>query len=208
VKPSHLWIAGGIALGAGVLYVLNAGTISALQLVTIAPKLRTRPDLVAAHLPHINAALPAIGGGPKTRAMFLAQALMETDQLLGVTEYASGWDYDPSVNPSLAKKLGNVGVGSGPKYRGRGVPHCTGAFNYGEAGKALGLPLLEQPDLAALPENAWRIGVWYWRKHNLTPLAEAGDLLAVTKKINGGTNGIDARQAFLARALPALGVPA
>lgn len=68
---------------------------------------------------------------------------------------------------------------------------------------ALGLDLVNNPDLAAEPENAAKIAAWYWKKNKLSDAAQQGDVLSVTKKINGGTNGLDDREKKYAKYLAA-----
>lgn len=89
-------------------------------------------------------------------------------------------------------RLGNTAPGDGYKYRGRGFIQLTGKDNYAAAGKALGVDLVNRPDLAAQPEIAARIALWYWRSRVGT-LGASGDVVAVTKRINGGTIGLDDR---------------
>ena len=71
------------------------------------------------------------------------------------------------------------------------------------AGAALGLPLEAQPELAATIENAARVAAWYWN-NGCTPLADAGHFEALTRRINGGTNGLEDRIERYKRALGAL----
>ncbi len=101
----------------------------------------------------------------------------------------------------------------GWKYRGRGIFQLTFHDNYAAAGKALGLDLVANPALAAIPANAVRIAGWYWNGRNLSDIAdldgklwkdEKGNLAItvahrITKLINGGFNGIDSRLALLAK---------
>src|SRR5690606_25370634 len=87
------------------------------------------------------------------------------------------------------RDLGNAQPGDGRRYKGRGPIQLTGRANYRAAGKALGLPLEEQPELAAMPEHGFRIAAWYWTMRKLNPLADQGNFLAITVAINGGLNG-------------------
>jgi predicted chitinase len=81
----------------------------------------------------------------------------------------------------------------GARYHGRGPIQLTHDYNYRAAGKALGLPLLEHPELAAKPENGFRIAVWFWVTHGLNGLADKGQFRAISIRINGGLNGIKDR---------------
>jgi putative chitinase len=90
-------------------------------------------------------------------------------------------------------RMGNDEHGDGYTYRGRGYMQLTGKENYAAAGKALGLDLVKNPDLASTPENASKIATWYWE--NRVPEKAHGDVKAATLAINGGYNGLDTRQA-------------
>ena len=85
-------------------------------------------------------------------------------------------------------RMGNDDAGDGYLYRGRGFTQLTGEDNYRAAGTALNLDLVNNPDLAAQPENASRIAVWYWQ--NRVPAADRDDVSAATRAVNGGENGL------------------
>jgi len=87
-------------------------------------------------------------------------------------------------------RMGNVQPGDGWRYRGRGLVHLTGRENYQRAQTATGIALVSNPDLAADPEIAVRLAVWYWNSKNLNLLADVDNCTALTKRINGGTNGL------------------
>lgn len=91
------------------------------------------------------------------------------------------------------KNLGNTEYGDGYAYRGRGLIQLTGKANYKKAGDSLGVDLVANPDLVATPEYAALTAGWFWSANNLNALADAKDLLGMTKKINGGTIGIEHR---------------
>ena len=65
-------------------------------------------------------------------------------------------------------------------------------------------PVLEKPELLEEPELCVDVSMWYWQMHGLNELADADKVVRITKKINGGTNGLASRKKFLARALKAL----
>lgn len=137
-------------------------------------------------------------------AAFLAQLGHESGSFRYLVEHASGLAYEPHTR--VGAKLGNTQEGDGPRYKGRGWIQLTGRANYRAAGQALGLPLEDQPELASDVATAARVAAWYWRTRGCAPLADAGDFVALTRKINGGTNGLADRQARYARACNALGV--
>jgi predicted chitinase len=90
-------------------------------------------------------------------------------------------------------KMGNDQAGDAEKYKGRGFVQLTGKSNYAEYGKALGVDLVGNPDLAADPNIAQQIAVLYWKKKGLGEKARAGNFDAVTQGINGGMNGAEDR---------------
>ena len=151
----------------------------------------------------LNAALrEAYINDPLEVAHFLAQVLHETGGLKWLEEI---WGpSEAQMRYESRADLGNVLPGDGYLYRGRGLIHLTGRNNYQRAGRALGLPLETQPELAALPEHAARIACWYWNSRGIGKRALADDLEAVTRAVNGGVNGLADRAAWLARAKAAL----
>jgi predicted chitinase len=121
--------------------------------------------------------------------MWLAQAGHESLSLLYFEEIADGSAYEGR------KDLGNTQPGDGKKYKGRGPIQITGRYNYTKAQESLGLPLVDQPQLAADPFGAaFDISAWWWWANGLNAISDTGDVVAATKKINGGTNGLPDRQ--------------
>jgi predicted chitinase len=94
-------------------------------------------------------------------------------------------------------RMGNNQPGDGYRYRGRGYIQLTGRENYTSAGRALGLDLAGNPDLAAEPANAARIAVWYWQQR--IPAHQREDVLEATHRVNGGEEGLDRRFAQFER---------
>jgi putative chitinase len=88
---------------------------------------------------------------------------------------------------------GNDESGDGWRYHGRGYIQLTGKDNYRAAGEALELDLIGHPELAADPQNASRIAVWYWE--NRVPEAAREDVRAATRAVNGKYNGLEDREA-------------
>lgn len=95
--------------------------------------------------------------------------------------------------------------GDGWRFRGRGILQLTGAANYHHASQALGVDFIMEPDLVATPEYAALTAGWFWDTHKLNALAESGNNLALTKRINGGTIGLDDRIKHTNQALVVLG---
>lgn len=130
-------------------------------------------------------------------AAFLSQAAHETGNYayfgeLGNADYFN--KYDPQYAPKKAKELGNTEYGDGYKYRGRGYLHLTGRANYKKAGDALGLPLVDDPDLAANPRIAAYIAVWYWNKRVKPRVDNFKDVKQVTVPINPSLAGLQDRE--------------
>lgn len=154
------------------------------------------PKRVDRFLPHLNATLDEFEiNTPQRIRMFLAQIGHESGQLRYVRELASGAAYEGR------KDLGNTEPGDGVRYKGRGLIQITGRSNYALASLALGLPLLEKPELLEEDRNACRSAGWFWYKSNLNSLADMGLFREVTKRINGGYNGYADRYKLYQRAL-------
>ena len=144
--------------------------------------------------------------GLKRVAAFIAQVGHESGQFryvreLGNNQYLSKYD-----TGSLAKRLGNTpeADGDGQKYRGRGLIQITGRANYVECGEALGLDLINHPELLEKPQHASMSAAWFCATRGLNTLADAGKFDTITRRINGGQNGAADRQALYARALKVL----
>lgn len=130
-------------------------------------------------------------------AQLMAQAAHESLNFKKLTEIGSKnyfKQYDPKYNPRKAKILGNTKVGDGERYKGRGYLQITGRWNYTAAGKALGLPLAEQPELLEDPSVAAKVSLWYWEKRVRPKVTDFSDVTAVTKTINTGLKGLDDRE--------------
>ena len=152
-----------------------------------------------AYLPLLNRAMAEAGINTRQRkAMFLAQLAHESVQLRYFEEIASGAAYEGRSD------LGNVRPGDGVRYKGRGPIQLTGRANYRAAGRALGLPLEQRPTLAARPSVGFRTAAWYWKSRGLNAWADAGNFNEVTRRINGGYNGLSDRLAYYRRALRVL----
>jgi predicted chitinase len=141
----------------------------------------------------------AIKAGIRGRelAQFMAQIKHESADFsrmkeIGGTQYFAN-RYDPRLAPNTARILGNTKPGDGVKYHGRGYIQITGRDNYRKAGQALNLPLEQKPEMAATPEVAARIAVWYWKTRVKPNVANFNDTELVTKYINPALRGIKDR---------------
>lgn len=162
------------------------------QLVAIMPYARPR---AATFLAPLNAAMLEFGiTTPARQASFLSQVGHESGSLAYVRELASGAAYEGR------RDLGNTLPGDGVRYKGRGLIQITGRANYAACGKALGLDLLAKPELLEQIVNACRSAGWFWQSNGLNALADAGDQVRVTQRVNGGTNGLAERLALFAAA--------
>ena len=121
-------------------------------------------------------------------------------------EMAQPYHRNPEAiaNHVYANRMGNgdEDSGDGWNFRGRGLIQLTGRDNYRACGEALGADLESDPDLVSQPMYAALSAGWFWHKNHLNNIAQ--DITAVTKKINGGTHGLEDRVARTQRALDAL----
>lgn len=99
---------------------------------------------------------------------------------------------------------GDEASGDGWRYHGRGLIQLTGRANYKAAGDALGADLVGDPNLVANERYAALTAGWFWKTHGLNELADAHDNVAITKRINGGTIGLDDRVAHTTQAMHVL----
>lgn len=153
----------------------------------------------------LNAAMQQYGvTTPHRQAAFLAQIGHESARLRYVREL---WGPTPAQRRyEWRKDLGNVQPGDGKKFMGRGLIQVTGRANYARCAQALGLPLLERPQLLEHPKHAADSAGWFWQSNGLNVYADRGDFIGLTRRINGGTNGLADRQALWARCKKVLGV--
>jgi putative chitinase len=135
---------------------------------------------------------------PLRIAHFMGQVTHECAGFRTTEEFASGAAYEGRLD------LGNTEKGDGRRFKGRGLIQLTGRANYREMGATLGLPLEDEPERAAEPLLSLRIACEYWKSRNINDPADADDLLEVTRRVNGGLNGLEERREFLRRAKTAL----
>lgn len=102
------------------------------------------------------------------------------------------------ANLCYSSRMGNgpAESGEGFLYIGRGIKQLTGKDNYTRCGAALGVDLVSNPDLLLEPIYAARSAGWFWKTNNLSKFADVGDIKGMTKVINGGYIGLEARQAL------------
>ena len=135
----------------------------------------------------------------------LAQVKAETGQFRHMEEQPPQGARNPqryfAKKYDRKKILGNVRPGDGYRFRGRGYIQLTGRDNYTRAGRALGLDLVNNPDLAAEPHNAARIAIWFW-KNRVAPRVtdfDSASVQDVTRGINPAQKGAEKRAAYFQR---------
>jgi putative chitinase len=180
----------------------NTGGVSNAQLAKIMPG--ASQATISKYAPYLNQAMQQAGiNTPARQAAFLAQLGHESGSFKYMQELASGSAYEGR------KDLGNTQPGDGVKYKGRGPIQITGRANYAAAGKALGIDLINHPELAATPQVGFQTAAWYWNTHNLNQYADQNTQASfnkITKAINGGYNGAADRDARWNTAKQQLGV--
>lgn len=106
------------------------------------------------------------------------------------------------ANKVYGGRMGNVAPGDGYKFRGRGLIQVTGRSNYAAVGHALNMDLIGSPELLAEPDIALRASIAWWEGN--IPDGIMGDITRVTKRVNGGTHGLDDRRQLTDKARGAL----
>ena len=198
--------------------------ITAQQLLQMLPNAGRQAGVF---VPVLNAAMGKYGIVTRLRiAAFIAQIGHESGQLTRLVEnlnysaeglmktWPSRFDLvrataaarkpEQIANIVYADRMGNTAPGDGWKYRGRGLIQTTGKTNYVACGDALGVGLINHPELLEQPQYAALSAAWYWSVNGLNTLADAGDLTKITRRINGGLNGQADRQALYDKALKVL----
>jgi putative chitinase len=134
---------------------------------------------------------------PLRQAHFLAQTGHECGDLVYTEELASGQAYE------WRRDLGNIQAGDGPNFKGRGLIQLTGRANYAAYSRDTGIDYTQPANwgkISSDPAVAADVAGWFWKRNNLNALADADDLEAITRRINGGLNGLNDRQAHYTRA--------
>ncbi len=116
-----------------------------------------------------------------------------------------GYAHKPEkiANRVYANRMGNgdENSGEGWKYRGRGFIQITGKENYHRLSNDTDLDCLKNPDLLLEEPNAMLSALWFWNLKGLNALADKNDIILITKRINGGLNGIEHRKELLKKYL-------
>ena len=190
-------------------------------------KLMPKALYIPTYLPFLNKWMPLYGITIKPRIChFLSQVAHESCQLNVVQENLNYSvqgllsTFPTHFNLETAKQYarrpieianhiyanrngnGNEKSGDGWKYRGRGAIQLTFKDNYRLSGQDWGVDLVSHPELLALPENIIRSACWFWWKNGLNHLVDDGATVEeITRKVNGGRNGLSERKAYYEKAL-------
>jgi putative chitinase len=124
-------------------------------------------------------------------------------------EYCSKPNKQAAIaNRVYASRMGNgdEASGDGYKYRGRGLIQLTGKSNYIAFADSLEISPEDASDYLATFEGAAQSACWFWEANNLNQWADKGDIVTLTKRINGGTIGLEDRIKHYEHALHVLGV--
>lgn len=137
---------------------------------------------------------------PLRLAHFLAQIGHESGELRYTEELASGVAYEGR------KDLGNCHNGDGVRFKGRGLIQLTGRANYSAFSRYIGVDYVAHPELVKEPTTAVAVSCWFWHLRQLNRYADNDDIKAITRRVNGGYNGLDSRQVYLTRAKKVFGI--
>lgn len=179
----------------------------------------------------LNEAMDKFGiDTPARQAMFLAQCCHESGHFRLTQENLNYKaeslsrvfpkyfrDKDPEDYAKQPEKIANLVYGNrmgngdeesgdGWRFHGRGLIQLTGKDNYEALGEAIGKDLTAEPDFVASPEGAALSAAWFWHKNNLNHFADADDIVSCTKRVNGGTIGLEERKELYEGAKRAFGV--
>lgn len=124
---------------------------------------------------------------PLRAAHFLSQIIHESGSFKYTKEIADGSAYEGR------KDLGNTQKGDGVRYKGRGMIQITGRANYKAYSNYTKIDFVNNPQKLEELKHAIDSAGWFWKTRNLNELADKDDVVAITKRINGGKNGLDSR---------------
>ncbi len=141
----------------------------------------------AVHFPNYG-----IMESPLRLAHFMAQLMHESGKFRYMEEIASGAAYEGR------RDLGNLQPGDGKRYKGRGPIQITGRNNYRKYGRKIGIDIEAEPTLAANPSIGLHLALEFWKMNGLNAFADQDDIRTVTRRINGGYNGLEDRKKNLA----------
>jgi putative chitinase len=167
------------------------------------------PGQAARYVEHLNRMMEKYEINTRLRqAHFLAQICHGSGRFVFNKELGGPTARQKRYEPvtSLSRTLGNTEPGDGFRFRGRGLIQLTGRANYTKyaeyLSETLGRTVTAEEVAALLEEDKWTADVagWFWTSRKLNEWADQDDILEITRRINGGFNGINDRRAFLAKA--------
>ena len=112
------------------------------------------------------------------------------ERMIGNTIYGGAWG---------VKNLGNTAPDDGYNFRGTGLLQMTGRGSRTTIGRSLGVDLVDNPANGADPKYLLAIACEEWNEKGCNPFADKDDILTITRRINGGTNGLDSRKQWLVK---------
>jgi predicted chitinase len=131
---------------------------------------------------------------PRRAAMAVAQWAHESAGFSTGEEFASGDAYEGR------RDLGNTVRGDGRRFKGRGRIMITGRSNYTAVAKAFGIDCVNHPEILARSPYSELASAWWWHSHDCNGFCDSNDFIGLTRRINGGLNGLEDRQRYYARA--------
>ena len=171
------------------------------------------PQRVAAFLAqcaHESGGFNAIQENLNYRAVTLRKVFHKyfpTDDI--ANQYASLPNKQEAIaNRVYANRMGNGDEASGDGFRfcGRGLIQLTGKQNYSRFAESIDTPLSDITEFLQTFEGCVQSAAWFWEANNLNQYADSGDILTMTKRINGGTIGLEDRKQHYQHALQVFGV--
>jgi putative chitinase len=176
--------------------VMADGAIGSGTLLTLFARMGAAPVRAAelALAANVHFRTYGILDTPMRLAHFMGQCAHESAGFVYMEEIASGSAYEGRAD------LGNAIPGDGKRYKGRGPIQLTGRANYRKYGRDIGIDLEQHPEIAAVPSIGMLTASKYWHDRGLNELADADDLPTITRRINGGTNGLTDRMARTSKA--------
>jgi len=170
---------------------LNQDSLTAIMAMGTVPTVKIYLSLLTSALPKYKI------NTPLRVAHFLAQVGHESLSFVYTQELATGAAYEGR------KDLGNIQKGDGVRFKGRGLMQLTGRDNYASYGKYINVDLLKAGNekiIAISPKYALDVSLWFWNNRNLNKYADTDNLKAITRRVNGGYNGLVDRGLYLDRA--------
>jgi predicted chitinase len=165
-------------------------SLTAEQILSIAPD--ADPVRVRELLPHLNRTMVEFRINTRLRqAYFITTVTYESDSFNVLQEFASGTDYEGR------RDLGNINLGDGAKFKGRGLLHLTGKYNYQACSNALGVDLITHPERLADYDLACRSAGWFWSSNGFNEEADKDEKERFFRKMGQNSIGISRKLEIL-----------